>query len=78
MVHYDPRPLLKYRQHPDNLIGSNLAGGAPRSPSNDAERTFSRLERHEHRRAPAIAYSLATTEKSSSWRSSRKRVAVQG
>ena len=24
MVHYDPRPMLKYRQHPDNLIGSNL------------------------------------------------------
>ena len=24
MVHYDPQPMLKYRQHPDNLIGSNL------------------------------------------------------
>jgi glycosyltransferase involved in cell wall biosynthesis len=24
VVHYDPRPTLKYRQHPDNLIGSNL------------------------------------------------------
>jgi glycosyltransferase involved in cell wall biosynthesis len=24
MVHYDPRPMLKYRQHSDNLIGSNL------------------------------------------------------
>ena len=24
MVHYDRRPMLKYRQHPDNLIGSNL------------------------------------------------------
>jgi glycosyltransferase involved in cell wall biosynthesis len=24
MVRYDPRPMLKYRQHPDNLIGSNL------------------------------------------------------
>jgi glycosyltransferase involved in cell wall biosynthesis len=23
MVHYDPQPVLKYRQHPDNLIGSN-------------------------------------------------------
>jgi hypothetical protein len=23
-VHYDPRPVLKYRQHRDNLIGSNL------------------------------------------------------
>jgi len=23
-VHYDPQPMLKYRQHPDNLIGSNL------------------------------------------------------
>src|SRR5262245_12571182 len=23
-VHYDPRPMVKYRQHPDNLIGSNL------------------------------------------------------
>ncbi|HEX5211409.1 MAG TPA: glycosyltransferase family 2 protein [Pseudolabrys sp.] len=22
-VHYDPQPMLKYRQHPDNLIGSN-------------------------------------------------------
>ncbi len=24
VVHYDPQPLLKYRQHRDNLIGSNL------------------------------------------------------
>lgn len=24
MIHYDPQPVLKYRQHPDNLIGSNL------------------------------------------------------
>src|SRR5262245_4553115 len=24
VVHYDPRAMLKYRQHPDNLIGSNL------------------------------------------------------
>jgi glycosyltransferase involved in cell wall biosynthesis len=24
MVHYDPQPMLKYRQHPENLIGSNL------------------------------------------------------
>ncbi len=24
MVHYDPQPGLKYRQHPDNLFGSNL------------------------------------------------------
>ncbi len=24
MVHYDPQPMLKYRQHPDNVIGSNL------------------------------------------------------
>ena len=23
MVHYDPQPVLKYRQHPDNLIGPN-------------------------------------------------------
>ncbi len=23
-VHYDPQPTLKYRQHPNNLIGSNL------------------------------------------------------
>jgi hypothetical protein len=23
-VHYDSQPMLKYRQHPDNLIGSNL------------------------------------------------------
>ena len=23
-VHYDPQPMLKYRQHPDNVIGSNL------------------------------------------------------
>jgi glycosyltransferase involved in cell wall biosynthesis len=23
-VHYDPQPMLKYRQHPDNIIGSNL------------------------------------------------------
>src|SRR3972149_508291 len=22
-VHYDPQPVLRYRQHPDNLIGSN-------------------------------------------------------
>ena len=27
-VHYDPRPMLKYRQHPDNLIGSNDGWGA--------------------------------------------------
>jgi glycosyltransferase involved in cell wall biosynthesis len=24
VVHYDLQPMLKYRQHPDNLIGSNL------------------------------------------------------
>src|SRR6266481_5587339 len=24
VVHYDHQPALKYRQHPDNLIGSNL------------------------------------------------------
>src|SRR5262249_33537676 len=24
MVHYNPRPVLKYRQHSENLIGSNL------------------------------------------------------
>jgi len=24
IVHYDPRPTLKYRQHPNQLIGSNL------------------------------------------------------
>ena len=24
IVYYDPQPMLKYRQHPDNLIGSNL------------------------------------------------------
>ena len=42
MVHYDPRPMLKYRQHSDNLIGSNLGWrSALRSPSNDAKRTFS-------------------------------------
>ena len=23
-VHYDPQPMLKYRQHPNNAIGSNL------------------------------------------------------
>ncbi len=27
-IHYDPRPVLKYRQHPDNLIGSNVGWGA--------------------------------------------------
>ena len=27
-IHYDPRPMLKYRQHPGNLIGSNLGWGA--------------------------------------------------
>src|SRR5215831_4737190 len=27
-IHYDPRPMLKYRQHPDNLIGSNHGWGA--------------------------------------------------
>ena len=27
-VFYDPQPMLKYRQHPDNLIGSNLGGQA--------------------------------------------------
>lgn len=27
-VHYDPRPMLKYRQHPDNLIGSNRGWAA--------------------------------------------------
>jgi hypothetical protein len=25
LVHYDPRPMVKYRQHPDNLIGSNIS-----------------------------------------------------
>jgi glycosyltransferase involved in cell wall biosynthesis len=24
IVYYDPQPMVKYRQHPDNLIGSNL------------------------------------------------------
>lgn len=24
VVHYDPQPVLKYRQHPGNLVGSNL------------------------------------------------------
>ena len=24
MVHYDPQPMLKYRQHPHNIIGSNM------------------------------------------------------
>ena len=24
MVHYDPQPAIKYRQHPGNLIGTNL------------------------------------------------------
>jgi len=23
-IHYDPQPMLQYRQHPDNLFGSNL------------------------------------------------------
>jgi glycosyltransferase involved in cell wall biosynthesis len=27
-VFYDPQPMLKYRQHADNLIGSNQGGGA--------------------------------------------------
>ena len=27
-IHYDPLPMLKYRQHPGNLIGSNLGWGA--------------------------------------------------
>jgi glycosyltransferase involved in cell wall biosynthesis len=27
-VVYDPRPMLRYRQHPDNLIGSNRGGQA--------------------------------------------------
>lgn len=27
-IHYDPQPTLKYRQHPGNLIGSNLGWGA--------------------------------------------------
>ena len=27
-VFYDPKPMLKYRQHPDNLIGSNQGGRA--------------------------------------------------
>ena len=27
-IYYDPRPMLKYRQHADNLIGSNLGWGA--------------------------------------------------
>ena len=25
LVHYDPQPMVKYRQHPDNLIGSNMS-----------------------------------------------------
>ena len=65
MVHYDPRPMVKYRQHPDNLIGSNISWRrAPSSPAYDAERTFSRLEQNEHHRAPATACSFATTTKS--------------
>src|SRR4029077_3233416 len=28
MIRYDARPMVKYRQHPDNLIGSNLGGRA--------------------------------------------------
>ena len=24
MIYYDPKPMLKYRQHSDNLVGSNL------------------------------------------------------
>jgi hypothetical protein len=24
VIRYDPQPALKYRQHPDNIIGSNL------------------------------------------------------
>jgi len=24
IVHYDPQPMIKYRQHPDSLIGSNM------------------------------------------------------
>jgi glycosyltransferase involved in cell wall biosynthesis len=27
-IHYDAQPMLKYRQHPDNLIGSNRGWGA--------------------------------------------------
>ena len=27
-IHYDPQPALKYRQHPDNLIGSNRGWSA--------------------------------------------------
>ena len=27
-IHYDPQPTLKYRQHPDNLIGSNRGWSA--------------------------------------------------
>jgi hypothetical protein len=41
---YDQQPVLKYRQHPDNLIGSNRGWRAPRSRLHDAERAFPRLE----------------------------------
>ncbi len=41
---YEPQPVLKYRQHPDNLIGSNRGWRAPRSRLHDAERAFPRLE----------------------------------
>jgi hypothetical protein len=27
-IHYDPQPTLKYRQHPDNLIGPNRGWSA--------------------------------------------------
>ena len=53
-VHYDPQPMLKYRQHPDNLIGSKSRRGRPRrAPAHDAAGTLSRLEREERGRARA-------------------------
>ena len=53
-VHYDPQPMLKYRQHPDNLIGSNRGWAARVVRLRMMLRgTLSRLEREERGRARA-------------------------
>ena len=55
-IRYDPQPALKYRQHLDNLIGSNLGWRARlvRIRMMLSGR-FQRLEHDEYCRAPARA-----------------------
>ena len=48
-IRYDPTPMVKYRQHSQSQIGSNLGWRARlNSDSDDAARPFSRMERNEY------------------------------